>query len=66
MKLIASSLLVIAAAWLWQTTAGLYSLPGGRNDFMIMFSASMSLTAFISGLRGFYGKDGAAATDPSP
>jgi hypothetical protein len=56
MKSIASSIVVVAAAWLWQTTAGLYMLPGGSNDFIIMFSGAMALTAFVLGLRGFFEK----------
>jgi hypothetical protein len=53
MKLIASSIIVVAAAWLWQTTAGLYMLPGRNNDFITIFSGAMALTAFVFGLKGF-------------
>jgi hypothetical protein len=65
MRLIASSVIVLAAAWMWQTTVALNLMPSARNDFMILFNAALSLTTLICGLKGFLMRDPAPSKEKS-
>ncbi len=63
MRSIAAAIIVVASAWMWQTTSVLYLFPSGSNEIFIGLGVVLTFTAFIVGLREFQkGKSGEKAS----